>query len=204
MIPGCSSSCGIEQKFRWHICGWWNSTWNMVTAVSLSRGNFTSTASLLGISLATKQRKYRNFHSYSFIKELGFLCAHATQGLMFPLFSSEWNTRPSTATTTLCYEDTSYWNGWKSSITITVPYKFHYHHSAVLNVTYSLYATPVTNFAADSPVSKFSINPSFSLLNSNCLKMATYITVKIKGQLLCSLDGSLHNLNFGFTISTIL
>ena len=45
-------------------------------------------------------------------------------------------------------------------------------------VTYSLYVTSVTNFAADSPVSKFSINPSFSLLNSNCLKMATYITVK--------------------------
>jgi hypothetical protein len=57
--------------------------------------------------------------------------------------------------------------------------------SQLFCMSHSLYATTVTNFAADYPFSKLSINSSSSLLNSNCLTMSMYITakytMKIKG-----------------------
>lgn len=121
------------------------------------------------------------FHSYSFMKELGFLCAHATKDWCFlcSVLSETLRVNLSRATTTHFYENTSYWNGWKSSTTITVPCKFHYHHSVVLYVTYSLYVTSVTNFAAESSVSKFSINSSFSFFQFKLPQGGpTHITVK--------------------------
>lgn len=94
MISGRSSSCGIEQKFTWHICGWWNSTWNMVAAVSLPRGNSTSTATLLGISLAIQTMQVPHLPFLQFHERTWLSVCTCNQGLVFPLFSSEWNTKP--------------------------------------------------------------------------------------------------------------
>lgn len=125
MISGCSSSCGIEQKFTWHIHGWGNSTQNMAAAVSLPQRQFHEYC-IITWNLVSHPNDAHNSPSNSTASwELGFLFARATKGWCFlcSVLSEQLNL--SRATTTPFYQDTSYRSGWRSSTTIKVPYKFH-------------------------------------------------------------------------------
>ena len=142
-------------------------------------GNFTSTALLLGIWLAIQMMHITHLPILQFHERTWLSVCTCNQRLMFPLFSSEWTTNPVKSNNHPLLS--------RHFIPEWLKIQHHNYSSLQISLTQLFFMSRtvcmrhVTNFAADSPVSKFSINLNFSFLNSNCLKMVTYITVKIKG-----------------------